>query len=82
MLLATCYTLGHGAVVFALGLAAVVFAERLPSGVDTVMERVVGATLLLLGVYVLVSLARHGREFRMRSRWMLVIAAGRRARSA
>jgi high-affinity nickel-transport protein len=82
MLVATCYALGHGAVVFVLGVAAVVFAERLPGGVDTVMERVVGATLLLLGVYVLVSLSRHGRDFRMRSRWMLVIAAGRRAVSA
>jgi len=82
MLLATCYALGHGAVVFALGVAAVVFAERLPGGIDTVMERVVGATLLLLGVYVLVSLSRHGRDFRMRSRWMLVIAAVRRAVAA
>jgi len=82
MLLATCYAIGHGAVVFALGVAAVVFAERLPDGVDAVMERVVGATLLLLGGYVVVSLVRHGREFRMRSRWMLVIAAGRRAVAA
>jgi hypothetical protein len=82
MLLATCYALGHGAVVFTLGVAAVVFAERLPDGIDAVMERVVGATLLLLGGYVPVSLVRHGREFRMRSRWMLVIAAGRRAVAA
>jgi high-affinity nickel-transport protein len=76
---ATCYALGHGAVVFALGIAAILFAERLPRSVDAVMERVVGATLLLLGVYVIVSLARHGREFRMRSRWMLVLAGIRRA---
>jgi high-affinity nickel-transport protein len=78
MFLATCYALGHAIVVFALGVAAIVFAEELPDGVDTVMERVVGATLLLLGAYVVVSLVRHGRDFRMRSRWMLVIAAGRR----
>jgi hypothetical protein len=79
MWIATCYALGHAAVVFGLGVAAIVFAERLPSGVDDVMERVVGATLLVLGVYVLVSLVRHGRAFRMRSRWMLVIAACNRA---
>jgi high-affinity nickel-transport protein len=79
MFLAACYALGHAVVVFTLGVAAIVFAEELPHGVDTVMERVVGATLLLLGVYVLVSLVRHRRDFRMRSRWMLVIAAGRRA---
>jgi high-affinity nickel-transport protein len=78
MLLATWYALGHAAVVSVLGVAAVVFAARLPAGVDVVMQRVVGATLLVLGVYVLVSLARERQRFRMRSRWMLVIAAGRR----
>jgi ABC-type nickel/cobalt efflux system permease component RcnA len=38
----------------------------------------VGATLVALGVYVFYSLIRHGRDFRMRSRWMLVFAAFRR----
>jgi high-affinity nickel-transport protein len=78
MLLATCYALGHAAVVLALGVGAVVFAERLPSSIDAVMERIVGATLLLLGAYVVVSLVRHGRDFRMRSRWMVVAALSRR----
>jgi high-affinity nickel-transport protein len=39
------------------------------------MARVVGLTLLLLGVWVFVSLynyVRHGSAFRLRSRWMLV----------
>jgi high-affinity nickel-transport protein len=39
----------------------------------------VGVTLVTLGVYVVVALARHGRDFRMRSRWMLVFAGVRRA---
>src|SRR2546421_9196414 len=72
MVLATMYALGHALVVLALGVAAIVLAERLPPSIDAVMERVVGATLVLLGVYVVVSLVRHGREFRMRSRWMLI----------
>ena len=38
------------------------------------MERVVGVTLILLGVYVFTALVRHGREFRMRSRWMLIFS--------
>ena len=79
MVLATMYALGHALVVLALGVAAIVAAERLPSSVDGVMQRVVGATLLFLGVYVFVSLIRHGRDFRMRSRWMLVFAGVRRA---
>src|SRR5437764_1720648 len=78
MVLATMYAVGHALVVFALGVAAIVAAERLPSSINGVMERIVGATLLMLGVYVIVSLIRHGRDFRMRSRWMLVFSGVRR----
>ena len=45
MVLATMYALGHALVVFALGVAAIVAAERLPSSVNGVMEHVVGETL-------------------------------------
>ena len=79
MVLATMYVLGHALVVLVLGLGAILLAERLPGSVDGVMERIVGATLVLLGVYVAVGLVRHGRDFRMRSRWMLVFAGARRA---
>jgi cytochrome c biogenesis protein CcdA len=78
LLYGTLYALGHAAVVFVLGLAAIVFGDLLPEGIDEVMGRVVGVTLLILGVYVLVSLVRHGRDFRLRSRWMLVFAGIRR----
>src|SRR6476661_7024340 len=43
MWFATLYALGHALVVFLLGLAAIVLAQRLPETVDTVMERFVGA---------------------------------------
>jgi hypothetical protein len=72
MVLATFYALGHAAVVFALGVAAIVLSAEVPSWVDDAMGRIVGVTLLALGVYVAVSLVRQGRNFRMRSRWMLV----------
>ena len=75
---ATLYAAGHGLVVFLLGLGAIVLSARLPDSVDTVMEHVVGATLVALGVYVAVALVRNGRDFRMRSRWMLVFAGVRR----
>lgn len=74
MLLATLYALGHALVVFVLGVLAIGFSEQLPGSVDGVMERVVGATLVALGCYVVWSLVRHGRDFRMRSRWMLLLA--------
>jgi hypothetical protein len=79
LLLATMYALGHALVVFALGVVAIVLSAEIPNWLDDAMSRVVGLTLLTLGVYVFISLARHGRNFRMRSRWMLVFAAARRA---
>ena len=70
----TIYALGHALVVFVIGVVAIVVGAKLPEGVDEVMQRVVGATLIVLGVYVFVALIRHGREFRMRSRWMLIFS--------
>ena len=74
----TLYALGHAAVVLMLGVLAIVAGDLLPAGVDEFMGRVVGVTLLLLGVYVFYSLVRHGRDFRLRSRWMLVFSGVRR----
>ncbi|GBE25565.1 high-affinity nickel transport protein [bacterium BMS3Bbin02] len=68
----TLYALGHGFVVIVLGAILILSGFAIPDSVETMMERFVGATLVLLGIWVFVSLARHGAEFRMRSRWMLI----------
>lgn len=75
----TIYALGHALVVFVIGTLAILVGEELPAGVDAVMGRIVGFTLIVLGVFVFVSLIRHGREFRMRSRWMLLFSGVRGA---
>lgn len=75
IVLGTLYALGHATVVAVLGLAVLLFGALLPDWVDPIMERAVGLTLLVLGLWVFVSLyryARHGVPFRLRSRWMLV----------
>ena len=77
IVLGSLYALGHALVVAILGAAALAFGAILPDWVDPIMGRVVGVTLIVLGVWVFYSLyayARHGREFRLRSRWMLVFA--------
>jgi high-affinity nickel-transport protein len=76
-LLGTLYALGHGLVVAALGLLALQFGAILPDWVDPIMSKVVGLTLIVLGVWVFYSIyayVRHGTEFRLRSRWMVVFA--------
>jgi high-affinity nickel-transport protein len=73
--LGTLYALGHGLVVVILGLAAIAFGALLPDWLDPLMARIVGFTLVALGVWVLYSIyryARAGERFRLRSRWMLV----------
>jgi high-affinity nickel-transport protein len=76
----TAYVIGHALVVLGLGTVAVLLGERIPEGVDAFMGRVVGVTLIALGVYVFASLIKHGRDFRLRSRWMLVFSGVRRVR--
>jgi high-affinity nickel-transport protein len=80
--LASLYALGHGAIVIVLGLAALLFGAILPDWIDPLMERMVGATLIFLGVWVVYSLVRYWRgetDFRLQSRWMLVFSGVRRA---
>ena len=75
--LSACYVAGHAAVLTVLGSVAILFGASLPSSVDEVMSRVVGATLVLLGLYVGVGLFRNGTGVRLRSRWMLLGDAAR-----
>lgn len=77
--LSVTYALGHMLVLFVLGLAAVFAGQSISAAVDSVAGRIIGFTLVALGLYVVYSLIRFRRDFRMRSRWMLVVAGARRA---
>ena len=57
------------------GLAAIAFGALLPEWLDPLMGRIVGFTLVALGLWVMYSIyryARAGERFRLRSRWMIV----------
>jgi high-affinity nickel-transport protein len=56
MRLGLLYALGHAATVAVLGSAVIMFQLSLPRGMDRIAERLVGLTLLVLGIYVLGSL--------------------------
>ena len=71
--LSMAYAVGHGAVVFVLGTFAILFGLAIPDSLDEWMGRIVGVTLIALGAWILVELARKGKDFRLRSRWMLVL---------
>lgn len=73
-LLAMLYAIGHATVVALLGFLAIWASSLLPEWIDPIMERVVGATLLLLGAWIFYSFWRYGRSVRLRSRWMLAFS--------
>lgn len=71
-ILALCYAIGHEIVIFVLGSLAVLFGWTLPKGVDNLMEKLVGLTLVVLSVFVLYALYRSNWEKMMVSRWRIL----------
>lgn len=78
LFLGLLYAAGHGVVVLVIGTVTILAGKSLPDGIDRFFGRLVGVTLILLAVYLLWSLWAHREDFRMRSRWMIVIGAVRR----
>lgn len=77
--LATFYAVGHALALIALGSVAIIWGRQIPHALDSAMGRVIGVTLIALGVYVIVSMVRFGRDFTLKGRWTLVVAGSRRA---
>lgn len=75
MVYSSFYAFGHGVMVVILGILLIFIGQRLPPSIDFVFGKIVGATLIILGVYVFFSIVRYGSHFQMRSRWMLVFSA-------
>jgi len=70
MRLGLLYALGHAATVAVLGSAVVFFQLSLPRGMDRIAERLVGITLVVLGLYVLGLLFKG--DYAPRSRFALL----------
>lgn len=76
-LLGVVYAFGHGLVVLVIGVVVIAAGRSLPDSVDALFGRMVGWTLIVLGLYLLYSLIVHRGGFRMQSRWMLIIGGVR-----
>src|SRR5688572_18977208 len=66
------YAWGHASIVLALGVLAILLGAQIPPAVGEVMPKVVGVTLVLLGLYVFYSLVRYRGRARLVGRWHLV----------
>jgi cytochrome c biogenesis protein CcdA len=71
------YVSGHATTVAVLGVAAIAFRLSLPPSSDRWAERLVGGTLVVLGIYVLGTFLRRSQHshFRPRTRITLLINA-------
>lgn len=82
MRLGLLYALGHAFTVAVLGACVIFLHLSLPQRMDTISERAVGATLIVLSLYVLVTFLRRnpqdqsGQHTHLPSRIALLISAG------
>lgn len=72
LLFGAMYAVGHGAVVVAIGLAAIQIGKRLSEAMVHAMELAVGGTLVLLGAFMIGSLIKQRSEYRFKSRLQLI----------
>ena len=82
MRLGMIYALGHGLMVAALGSLVMLLGVSLPAGLDLWAERLVGVTLLILGLYVLGTLLLNPRGALPKSRYHLLHQGYHRIRLA
>jgi high-affinity nickel-transport protein len=83
MRLGLLYATGHALTVIALGVVVVLLRVALPARLDGWTERLIGITLIALGIAVAASLIRkpadHDNPMPLRSRWTLLIGGVRYA---
>jgi len=83
MKLGLLYALGHALTVAVLGAAVIFLHLSMPHHLDAISERLVGATLIVLAIYVFISFLRHkpetGHVHIPRSRIALLLSGARYA---
>jgi high-affinity nickel permease len=84
--LGVIYALGHAFTVVAMGVLVIMLHISLPARLDAWAERLIGLTLIVLGILVVANLVRHAQSQThthshqaMQSRWSLLINALRHA---
>lgn len=83
--LGVLYALGHACTVVALGVLVILLHISLPARLDAWAERLIGLTLIVLGILVVANLVRHSKSHHghshelIQSRWALLINGSRHA---
>lgn len=71
--LGVMYAIGHGSVVLLIGILAIYVGTQFSEGTIEVMEMLVGASLLLLGAFILYSIFQQRNSYEYKSRIRIVV---------
>ncbi|WP_071460707.1 HoxN/HupN/NixA family nickel/cobalt transporter [Bacillus massilinigeriensis] len=66
------YALGHGLIVFLIGLLTLFVGARLPKGAQNSIEMLVAITLLLLGGFIIYSIFKNRNSFEPKGRFTMM----------
>jgi high-affinity nickel-transport protein len=67
------YSLGHALVVISMGVSIILLGITIPQILDDFMGKAVGATLVILGIYIVYHLAKKGqKDFRAATRFTII----------
>lgn len=66
------YIVGHALINLLLGILAITLGQSLPGWVDGVMERIVGATLVGLGIWLILMIIKNKQNPIVVNRWALL----------
>lgn len=67
------YAIGHGSIVFLIGLVSIYIGLELSSDTKRALEVLVSITLMILGVVILYSLLKNKKEYEYRSRLQIIL---------
>ncbi len=68
------YIVGHAVVNLLIGILAITIGQSLPEWVNGVMERIVGATLLALGLWLIIMIVQNKQNPVLINRWALLLS--------
>ena len=67
------YSLGHALAVISIGASIILLGISVPQILDDFMGKAIGATLVILGIYIVYHLAKKGqKEFRAVTRFTII----------
>lgn len=67
------YALGHGSIVFCIGLLSIYVGAKMPSGAQSYLELAVSITLIVLGLVIMLSIFQRRGDYEYKGRFEILL---------